>query len=109
MAYTNPLQGNPDAANLRRQAGKYLRELREAANMTQQELARSLGMDYYTTVSGIELGRGRVPPDKIKDWARLLGVDQVVFAKRLLQFYDPYMWDALYGKGAKTSSETADS
>ncbi len=50
MAYTHTLVGNPDAKELRKEAGAYVKKLREAANLTQQQVAKSVGMDYYTMV-----------------------------------------------------------
>ncbi len=97
MAVSNPLQGHPDAAELRKAAGSYLRELREAVPLTQQELARAVGMDYYTTVSQIERGQARVPPDKLQAFADALQAEPKAFAARLLMHYDPFMWKILFG------------
>jgi transcriptional regulator with XRE-family HTH domain len=98
MAISNPLQGNPDGAELRKGAGQYVKQLREAVPMTQQELAKAVGMDYYTTISQIERGQTRVPPDKIEPFAAALQVDPKTFAQRLLMYYDPHTWKILFGK-----------
>lgn len=95
--YTNPLQGHPDAKKLRKEAGRYVRRCREAAGKTQQQVAKSLGMEYYTMVSQVERGKTRVPPEHLEDWARTLGVHPREFASTLLQFYDPFMWRLLFG------------
>lgn len=98
MSYTHPLSGNPNAASLRREAGRYIRRAREKAGLTQQQVAKALGMDYYTMISQIELGKGRVPPDKLQMWAEVLGCDSREFGKKLLSYYDPYMWQLLFGQ-----------
>jgi len=101
MAFTNPTQGNPNASALRKQAGRYVKQLREAAELTQNELAQRINWPYYTMISQIESGRTRIPPDKIADYAKALGVNQREFAKKLLSYYDPYMWVVLFGNEAQ--------
>jgi len=98
MAGTHPLQAHLDGPELKKQAGIYVRQLREAAGLTQQELARAVGMDYYTTVSQIERGVTRVPPDKMMDFAIALKAEPAEFGRRLLFFYDPYMFALLFKK-----------
>ena len=46
---------------LRREAGRWLKTAREAAGLTQAELAEKTGLRYYTFVSQVENGLGRVP------------------------------------------------
>ncbi len=94
---SNPLYGHPDAAHLRKEAGSYLKELRAAAGLTQRELATQLGLDYYTMIAQIEAGKGRLPPDKMPAAAKALGVRRYPFAQRLTQYYDPHLWDMLWG------------
>jgi len=97
MTYSHPLTNHPDAAKLRKEAGAYVRQLRKTAGLTQQQVAKALGLDYYTMVSQMELGKTRVPPDRLFQMAEVLGVEPKVFAKRLLKYYDPYMWQILFG------------
>ena len=54
----------PEAKKLRRQAGTWLKELRGRAGLSQIELAERLGLKYYTFVSQVENGFGRVPDRK---------------------------------------------
>lgn len=107
MTYTHTLNGNPDAVRLRKLAGKYIRERRESAGLTQQEVAKAVGLDYYTMVSQIELGKNRVPPDKLSRFAQALDCDPREFGKRLLQYYDPFMWQMLFGGPSRGTSEAA--
>jgi transcriptional regulator with XRE-family HTH domain len=101
MAQSHTLNNHPEAERLRKEAGAYLRKLREAQDITQAGLAKALGIEYYTMISQIERGVSRVPPDRMQQWAEALGVEPRTFAQRLLQFYDPYMWQLLFGKLAK--------
>ncbi|MHA6687792.1 helix-turn-helix domain-containing protein [Mesorhizobium sp. A556] len=87
---------------LRLEAGAWLRELRDAAGLSQRVMARMLGLDYYTFISQLENGRGRIPPNRYRDWAHVLGVDDKVFAKTLLQFYEPVIYAMLFEEEAKS-------
>ncbi len=102
MAYSHPQHGHPEAAALRKQAGDYLRQCRQKAELTQNAIAKVLGFEYYTMVSQVESGKTRVPPDKMQLWAQAVKVDPQEFAKTLLRFYDPFMWQMLFGsKGGR--------
>ena|ERR1700753_533230 len=97
--YGNPQRRlDPDVQELRRAGGNWLRELRERRNLSQRDLARLVGADYYTFISQLETGRGRVPPDRYRLWADALGVDARTFVKELLSFYDPITYDVLFGE-----------
>ena len=81
---------------LRREGGRYLRELREAAGLSQRQLAASIGVEFYTFVSQIETGRGRIPPDSYRIWAKALRVEPREFVQTLMRFYDPVTHDILF-------------
>lgn len=51
----------------RREAGVWLRQLREERGFTQRQLAERVGIEYYTFVSQIEAGRGRIPADRYQE------------------------------------------
>jgi transcriptional regulator with XRE-family HTH domain len=80
----------------RKQAGAWLKGLREGAGLTQMELANRLGFKYYAFVSQIETGFSRVPTEKMEAWARAVGTDPTHFARRLLAFYEPELHRVLY-------------
>ena len=86
----------PAARELRRQAGAWLKELRAGAGLSQLELAQRLGLKYYTFVSQVENGFGRVPTESMEAWGRALGVAPPAFARRLLSFYDPELHRLLF-------------
>jgi transcriptional regulator with XRE-family HTH domain len=81
---------------LRKQAGAWLKELRADAGLSQIQLAERLGLKYYTFVSQVENGFGRVPIDSMDAWALALGVNPSQFAKRLISFYEPELYRLLY-------------
>lgn len=79
----------------RQEAGKYIRRLRTENDLTQVKLADAVGIKYYTFITQIESGKGRVPPESLIDWANALKVDPVEFAWNMLSFYDPETYDVL--------------
>lgn len=81
---------------LRIEAGVWLKEMRETAGLSQRVMARMLGLEYYTFISQVENGRGRIPPNRYRDWARALNVDEKLFAKMLLKFYEPVIYAILF-------------
>lgn len=80
---------------LRRDAGRWLKGVREAAGMTQAELAGRLGLRYYTFVSQVEGGVGRLPIELQAAWAEALGLDPGEFAWTLLRHYEPELYRLL--------------
>jgi transcriptional regulator with XRE-family HTH domain len=82
---------------LRKQAGTWLKELRARAGLSQIQLAAALGFKYYTFISQVENGFGRVPTESLEKWARALGVDPSSFARELLSYYDPELHRLLFG------------
>lgn len=88
-----------ETSELRQAAGAWLKEIREAKGISQRELAKILNLDYYTFISQLENGRGRVPHNRYRDWARALGLEDKVFAKRLLMYYDPVTYEILFAEG----------
>ncbi|WIJ24037.1 helix-turn-helix domain-containing protein [Devosia sp. RR2S18] len=85
-----------ETTELRQAAGLWLKECREAAGISQRELAKTLHLDYYTFISQLENGRGRIPPNRYRDWAAALQIDEKSFAKRLLMYYDPVTYEILF-------------
>ena len=67
-------QRGKETANLKVQAGSWLREQRQKAGLSQIDLANRLGMKYYTFISQIENGYGRVPSQSMAEWGRALGI-----------------------------------
>jgi len=87
----------PNVRELRRTAGRWLKELREKRGLSQRQLASLVGADYYTFISQLETGRGRIPPDRYRQWAQALGVEPSEFVRTLMQYYDPVTHSILFG------------
>ena len=94
--YTNAHRSDPEVQELRRAAGDWLRKLREQRDLSQRDLAKLVGAEYYTFISQLEMGRGRVPPDRYKIWADALGVAPKKFVKTLFRYYDPVTYGMLF-------------
>jgi hypothetical protein len=99
VMYNSPQKrSDPDVQELRRAGGVWLRELREKCGLSQRQLAGLVGAEYYTFISQLETGRGRVPPDRYRVWAEALQVEADYFVKRLLSYYDPITYEILFGR-----------
>ena len=91
-----------DSLALRNQAGIFVRALRTQAQLTQRDVAESLGLRYYTVISQIESGAARIPPEQYVAYAACLGVDTALFVKKLTEYYDPHTYKALFGNDRVT-------
>ena len=88
----------PEARQLRKQAGDWLKQRRADAGLSQVALAELLGMKYYTFISQVENGFSRVPTEAMEAWAIQLGLEPSEFAKHLLLYYEPELHRLLFGK-----------
>jgi transcriptional regulator with XRE-family HTH domain len=96
--YTNSQRrADERTKKLRNQAGNWLRELRQARGLSQFQLAQKVGVRYYATISQLEHGRGRVPPDRYLVWADALGVNAREFVRGLMSYYDPVTYEIVFG------------
>jgi len=60
-------------------------------------LAAKVGAEYYTFISQLETGRGRIPPDRYLVWATALNVEPQEFVQTLMSYYDPVTYEILFG------------
>jgi transcriptional regulator with XRE-family HTH domain len=81
---------------LRRDAGQWLKRLREEQGLSQRDLAEKVGVEYYTFISQVESGRGRIPPDRYRAWAKALSVPTREFAIKMMRYYDPVTYRILF-------------
>lgn len=95
-----------DAVSLRKRAGLWLRERREYLGLSQRDLARLVNTEYYTFISQIEAGRGRVPADRLMFWAKALDMKPREFAITLMQFYDPHTYEMVFGSADQSQNDT---
>jgi len=74
---------------LHNQSGAWLCELREKRGLSQRELAQRVGAEFYTFISQLEAGLGRIPQDRYLVWADALGVEPREFVRTLTSYYGP--------------------
>jgi|SRR5690606_29489172 len=86
-----------DRSENRVEVGRWLRAQREAAGLTQRELAEKVGTLYYTYISQIELGQGKVIPERWDTWAKALNIHPRIFAMKLLEAYEPTAYKLIFG------------
>mgnify|MGYP003143425313 CR=1 FL=1 len=82
----------------RAELGRWLRTLREAQGLSQRQLADALSLDYYTFISQLETGRGKIPSARYRDWAKALEQDPKAFMTTLLSYYEPEAYEMLFGE-----------
>jgi transcriptional regulator with XRE-family HTH domain len=105
--YTHPprrsakLTRKQRAQLLRKQAGSWLRELREKCGLSQRELADKVGVEFYTLISQLEHGRGLIPPDRYLVWADALEIEPGEFIRRLTYYYDPDTYKIVFQEHAR--------
>ena len=87
---------DPEVQELRHKAGLWLRDLRENRGLSQRQLANLVGAEYYTFISQVENGRGRIPAARYLEWAKALGVAPAEFVRTLMKYYDPLTYSILF-------------
>ena len=103
----------PDAAKAaqtkvrRQEAGRWLKAARERAGLTQAQLSEAVGLRYYTFVSQVESGVGRLPIETQAAWAKALRLDEAEFAKTLLAYYEPELHRLLFESTVSASQARA--
>src|SRR5258708_9458360 len=78
----------PEARQLRKQAGDWLKQRRADAGLSQIDLAARLGLKYYTFISQVENGFSRVPTEIMAALAPRLGLEPPAFANPLLRYFE---------------------
>ncbi|MDO1585591.1 helix-turn-helix domain-containing protein [Rhizobium oryzicola] len=93
-----------DIAELRKEAGLWLRDKRETAGLSQRELATKVGFDYYTFISQIEAGRGKVPSERYEAYSVALNLDPREFAITMLRYNDPHTYALIFGEREQSAN-----
>jgi len=96
MTTENAFNKKEEVLGLRRECGEWLRSYRQSAGLSQRDIATQVGFDFYTFVSQIEAGRGRVPPERYEKYANALGVHPREFTKVMMRHYEPVMYHLLF-------------
>lgn len=74
-----------DLLDRRKSFGKWLRNCRKQARITQAELAKALGYDSSQLISNIERGVSLLPSKRIPDFAKVLGCSLLEMEVRYFQ------------------------
>lgn len=94
---TKAYKASPEETReLRLEMGHWLKSLREARGMSQRDLSNELSLEYYTFISQLENGRGKIPPQRYVEWAEALGQEPKEFVKKLLSYYEPITYAILF-------------
>ncbi|MEM9148653.1 MAG: helix-turn-helix transcriptional regulator [Pseudomonadota bacterium] len=72
-----------------------MRRWRDEKGYTQADLAEILELKYYSFVSQVENGIGRIPQSLYGPWADALGVDREEFCWTVLAAIEPRLYDGL--------------
>jgi transcriptional regulator with XRE-family HTH domain len=95
--YSNPQKPSSEqVVKSRCEGGRWLRELREARGLSQRQLADKVGVEYYSFISQLECGHGRIPPDRYRMWSTALDIEPRHFVRLLMHFYDPVTYQFLF-------------
>jgi transcriptional regulator with XRE-family HTH domain len=98
MAHQQYDRSSYHARIARANAGQYIKRLRTDAGLTQKDLSEILKLKYYTFISQVENGQGRLPPNLWVKTAKAVNVEVVEFALDMLNFYDPHAFNAINGR-----------
>lgn len=86
----------------RRAVGAYLQDARLRApnshgtrGLTQSEVGKELGI-WHSAVSGWEVGRQSLPPERYEDLCKLYGLNRKKFAMFLLRYSNPWLYAMLF-------------
>lgn len=91
---------SPEAERMRRDAGRYVRELRELAGLTRDELADAIDLSDRSLLAAVEKGTAALSFELILRLSALLARnDPVPFVAKLTRSYNPALWKLLEGWG----------
>lgn len=78
-----------------KKVGTVLKRLRLKAGLTQKELADKASIRYYTWISQMEIGKGKMQTENIRPFAEALGVSPAWLARTMVRAYDPELYTLL--------------
>ena len=91
---------SPEAARMRLEAGRSLRELRQVAGLTVDELADALDLSDHSLLAAVEKGTATLSFELILRLSALLARnDPVPFVAQMTRTYNPALWKLLEGWG----------
>jgi len=88
--------GRPQNAGMAEEAGAYVRELRELAGLTREELSDAISLEDRTLLKAVEEGAATLSFELVLRLAAILARhDPVPFLIRLTRTYNPEVWRVL--------------
>ncbi len=91
----------PDSARIAEEAGHSLRDLRELAGLTVEQLATAIDLEDKTVLEAVENGTAALSFDLVLRLSAILARhDPVPFLIRFTRTYNPDLWRRLEGVGA---------
>jgi transcriptional regulator with XRE-family HTH domain len=91
---------SPEADAMRREAGHYVRELRQLAGLTLDELAAAVELSDRSLLAAVEKGTATLSFDLILRLSSLLARnDPIPFVAKLTRSYNPALWKLLESWG----------
>jgi transcriptional regulator with XRE-family HTH domain len=92
--------GVPDNPGLAKEAGAYLRELREVAGLTRDELSAAISLEDRALLEAVEEGTATLSFELVLRLAAIVARhDPVPFVMRFARTYSPEVWTRLEGLG----------
>jgi transcriptional regulator with XRE-family HTH domain len=91
-----PATVQPPNLILRKRFGAWLQQTREDADLTQAQLAKSLGYAWGITISQVERGATVFPSAELLPWAMAIKLDPKVLAEKWLYHVEPFVYGVLY-------------
>lgn len=86
----------PETSEMKREAGAYVRELRELAGLTVDELAEALEISDESLLEAVEAGTATLSFELTLRLAAILARhDPLPFISRLVRTYNPVLWQLL--------------
>jgi len=86
----------PEASDVRHEAGDYMRELRELAGMTVDELSDAIELRDRSLLEAVEAGTASLSFELILRLAAILSRhDPIPFVSRMVRSYNPVLWQLL--------------
>ncbi len=106
MSVVNPTAGLGNATlRWRMEQGELMASLRVRAGLSQDDVARAVGLKDHRSVSAIETGRRNVPPERQNAYAEAFGMDPADLVKQLMRYQNPWAYAVMFGTDAKLKQE----
>lgn len=107
MAVSYPMAFRQNATLWKVRQGMFIRSLRVAMGLTQEELAAAVDLRNRGDISQIETGKMFVPPERIKSFCDALKQDPQEFGLRILADSNRWLYETITGLPAEGNDQLA--